>query len=297
MHSVIQSILLSHDGVSALEKLIVMKKLESPYFSKNYLTRKLGLSSRGYLTDVFKGRKKLSARYVRPIVDLLGLTDAETSYLEKKLLLSTEFVKTDLQKNQLEHELNVLERKFRTRAIPVDDHSDAYALSLVYLSFFLFTDKQASRRELYQSLKIVSAAGIDMALRELLLKGLLIEKDHRISVNPERDISFLNAQYSSNREVQFLKRTVGESFDKVDMVRTHREEVLFQSTVLTVKRKRYLEFLGRIKHEFRTMIADLDDEDPDSMVRFNIQLYPISTARKVNRAKPGDEQSRDQIIL
>lgn len=280
MQTVIQSILLNHTGIPALEKLVVMKKLESPYFSKNYLTKKLGISSRGYLTDVFKGRKKLSARYAKPLVDLLGLDGSEGTYLEKKLLLSTDFAKTDLIRDQLEYDLMVLGRKFRTVAVPVEDSTDAYVLSLVYLSFFLYKDTQASRRDLYQSLEIVPAVAIDAALRELLMKGLLIENDHRISVNPDKEITFLNFQYSPDREIHFLKKTIEESSRKVDLLRARRDEVVFQSTVVTVRKKRYLEFVKKIKQDFRTMIADLDEADPDSLIRFNIQLYPISTTGK-----------------
>jgi uncharacterized protein (TIGR02147 family) len=275
MQSIVHSILLSHPGVPALERLIVMKKMENSSFTKNYVSRRVGLSSRAYLTDVFKGRKKLSARYVRPLVATLDLEAYEAAYLEKKLLLETEYAKSPGVREELQNELVVLEKSFRSMTLTVEDSFDVYALSLVYLSLFLFPEKKASQRELMKVLDILPASTLERSIHFLLKKGLVIEHEHRLTVNPEKDFSFLSAQYSANQEVDYLKKSFAEGIERLPMLQHQRDEVIFHSSILTVKRSVYREFIKKIKQDFRTYHAELDHENPDSLVRFNVQLYPL----------------------
>jgi len=94
-------------------------------------------------------------------------------------------------------------------------------------------------------------------------------------VNPEKDFSFLNAQYSAQKELEYLKKSILESVDRLPMLQTQREEVIFHSSILTVRRSTYRNLLKKIKQDFRTYHAELDDQKPDTLVRFNIQLYPV----------------------
>jgi uncharacterized protein (TIGR02147 family) len=275
MQSIVSSILLSHSGVPALERLIVMKKMEQPSFTKNYLTRKVGLGSRAYLTDVFKGRKKLSARFVRPLVGTLDLEPFEAHYLEKKLLLETEYAKSPTVRDELLADLAVLEKSFRSMTLTVEDNTDVYALSLVYLSFFLFPQRQSSHRDLLKTLEILPAATIERSIQVLLQKGLIVEHDHRLAVNPEKDFSFLNAQYSVQQEAVYLQKSIAESIDRLPLLQQNRDEVVFHSSILTVRRSAYREFIKTIKQDFRTYHAELDDHNPDTLVRFNVQIYPL----------------------
>jgi uncharacterized protein (TIGR02147 family) len=258
-----------------LERLIVMKKMENSAFTKNYVTRRVGLSSRGYLTDVFKGRKKLSARYVRPLVATLELESFEAAYLEKKLLLETEYAKSPEIREEIQTELGVLERTFRSMTLTVEDGFDVYALSLVYLSLFLFPDRTAAQRDLLKVLDILPAATIERSTRFLLQKGLIIEVDHRLTVNPEKDFSFLSAQYSAGQENAYLKRSFTEAIERLHLLQQQRDEVIFHSSILTVNRRAYREFIKKIKQDFRNYHAELDDQHPDALVRFNVQIYPL----------------------
>jgi uncharacterized protein (TIGR02147 family) len=258
-----------------LERLIVMKKMENSAFTKNYVTRRVGLSSRGYLTDVFKGRKKLSARFVKPLVATLDLEPFEAAYLEKKLLLETEYAKSQETREELQAELHVLEKNFRSMTLTVEDHFDVYALSLVYLSLFLFPDKKASQRDLLKVLAILPAATIERSIMFLLQKELIIESDHRFTVNPDKDFSFLSAQYSASQEIAYLKKSFTEGIERLPLLQQQRDDVIFHSSVLTVKRSEYREFVRKIKQDFRTYHAELDHQHPDTLVRFNVQLYPI----------------------
>jgi len=275
MQSIVHSILLSHPGIPALERLIVMKKMENSAFTKNYVTRRVGLSSRAYLTDVFKGRKKLSARYVRPLVATLDLEAFEASYLEKKLLLETEHAKSPGVREELQNELIILERNFRSMTLTVEDSFDVYALSLVYLSLFLFPEKRASLRELMKVLDMLPAATLERSINFLLKNELIVDQDHRLAVNPEKDFSFLSAQYSAAQEADYLKKSFAEGINRLPLLQEKREVVIFHSSILTVKRSVYREFIKKIKQDFRTYHAELDHEHPDTLVRYNVQIYPL----------------------
>ncbi|MDQ3233011.1 MAG: TIGR02147 family protein [Pseudobdellovibrionaceae bacterium] len=275
MQSIVHSILLSHRGIPALERLIALKKMENSAYTKNYLTRRVGLSSRGYLTDVFKERKKLSARFVRPLVAILDLEPFEATYLEKKLLLETEYAKSAEVREELQAELTILEKNFRSMTLEVEDNFDVYALSLVYLSLFLFPEKTAGHRDLLKVLPILPAATIERSLQFLLQKSLIVEQGHRLTVNPDKDFSFLSAQYSAGQEADYLKKSFMEGIERLPLLRQQRDDVIFHSSVLTVKRSAYREFIKRIKQDFRTYHAELDHENPDALVRFNVQLYPL----------------------
>jgi hypothetical protein len=104
---------------------------------------------------------------------------------------------------------------------------------------------------------------------------LIVDQDHRLTVNPEKDFSFLSAQYSAGQEADYLKKSFAEGIDRLPLLQQKRDDVIFHSSILTVKRSVYREFIKKIKQDFRTYHAELDHENPDTLVRFNVQLYPL----------------------
>ncbi len=269
------SILLNHNGLDALEKLIALKKLENSKFSKNYIAKKIGLRSRSYLTDIFKGRKKLAAKYINPVISTLNLAVNESLFLEKKLLLETEFAKPKNVYCQIEGELKILEKNLKYQTMDMDNGSDIFTLSLVYLSFFLFEDRTVSFRELLRTFDEIPAATIEGTLHELIKKELIQADNDKYRINPENDFSFLKANYDIVQEIKFLKQTIIDSERNLFLLKESRDEVVFHSSLLTVKKSDYESKLKKIREDLRKMHCEIEDENPDTMVRFNVQVFPV----------------------
>ncbi|SMF29235.1 TIGR02147 family protein [Pseudobacteriovorax antillogorgiicola] len=280
MVSVTKSVLLSHSGIESLEKIIALRKTEKPSFSKNYISKRIGLKSRGYLTDVFKGRKKLSARYVGPIIETLSLDTTEATLLEKKILLETEFAKSEKVRDQLDREIKILTKTLKYHEINMDDMRDIFTFSLVYLSLFLFPEHQASERELMAILKDVPAQRIQSALRCLHQRELVTKADGIYKINHKKDFSFLFTNFSQQHEIKHLQSAIDESRSKVPDIAKKRDEVLFLSSLLTVKKQSYMEAIDKLKDTFRTVHSELEDDEPDTLVRLNLQMYPVISKEK-----------------
>jgi hypothetical protein len=145
----------------------------------------------------------------------------------------------------------------------------------VYLSLFLFPEKKASLRDLMKVLDILPAGALERSVNFLLKKDLIVEQDHKLTVNPDKDFSFLSAQYSAAQEADYLKKSFAEGIERLPLLQQKRDDVIFHSSILTVKRSVYREFIKKIKQDFRTYHAELDHEHPDALVRFNVQIYPL----------------------
>ena len=275
MLSITRTILLSESGVMALKKLIAMKKAEKSYFSKNYIAKKVGLKSRGYLSDVLSGRKKISARYVDPIVATLDLDPPEATYLRKKLLLDTEFAKTPAVKSELEQELSTLSKNLQYETIGMDDVADIYSLCLVYLSFFLRSDRTLSKKELMTMLPMVTAKKLEQAIAKLLQKELINRTGHQFQVNSNRTFSFANSDVQIEQELQYLEQSIEESRLNLPQLKYSREQVIFHSSLLTTDKVTFGQKIADFKNQLRTLQSDLETDKADSLIRFNLQVYPV----------------------
>ena len=275
-----KTVIYENDGITAVEKLIALRKLQTPYFSKSYLSKKLGLRSRGYLTDVFKKRKKLSARIAAPLVEQLGLEAKHEALLKKKLMLDTELCKTEEARASLLEEISMLMKNDSRESIAISENDNIEFLSLIYLSFFLFAHNTGQRKDVVKLFGRDKGIVVDRSLHILVQKGVLIKEGSFYRPDENHTPSFLNLNCSTNHLIKYLKSSILEGSEKVNQLKTIPGEVIFNSSVLTVRKKKYLELVAELKNDLNTMHAKLDDSQPDTLVRFNVQIYPLVSHKK-----------------
>ena len=81
------SVILSSSSLVALRSLIALRRSVDSKFSYSYISRRLGIKSRSYLSEVLSEKKKLNPKHIGPMVDLLSLPLPEAELLKGKLML------------------------------------------------------------------------------------------------------------------------------------------------------------------------------------------------------------------
>ena len=162
----------------------------------------------------------------------------------------------------------------------MQDTNDIFTFSLVYLSFFLFPEQKVLKRKLFSLLDNIPSQDIEAALRLLEKKELILHTDGHFVINSERDFSFLSVDFDRDAEIRNIQNTLLEAQEKSKLMHSKRDEVVFHSSLLTVRKEDFLKLLPKIKTDLRTMHAELENENPDTLIRFNIQVYPTLTKTK-----------------
>ncbi|NRA66055.1 MAG: TIGR02147 family protein [Pseudobacteriovorax sp.] len=275
MLSVERTVILSHSPMEALEKLIMLRKSEKPSFNKSAISRRLGCSSRSYLTDILKGRKSISIRLVKPLITLLGLDEHESRYLEIQLLLTTSFASDDATRSGLEGERKQLRSLLTSNKVQFDEKIELNAIFLVYLTLYILPGKQGSYRSLYAKLTMLTAQQIQKSAHELIRQGLIQEQDSVLSICTEKEFSFLDSESSDDYEQDFLRSAIEESIEHLPMVKEKRQDVIFHSSLITAEKAQLHSLLETMRNELSALRAKVESKNANQLVRFNLQLYPL----------------------
>ncbi len=60
----------------------------------------------------------------------------------------------------------------------------------------------------------------------------------------------------------------------VDRWREKRDESIFSSYIISVKRSQYLKVVDQLRRNLLEIQSNLESDDADMLVRFNIQVFP-----------------------
>ena len=80
--------------------------------------------------------------------------------------------------------------------------------------------------------------------------------------------------------LDFLKGAMKDAENAVDKWYARADRSFFTWSILSVKRAEYERLLPKLKDQIRVFEADLDGSDADSLIRFNVQVYPIGVERR-----------------
>lgn len=255
----------------AIKALYLSHKAARPKFSLEYICRKAGISSKGYLSDVIKGRRTIHPKYIKGILRAFSLSELEAEYL--KLLIQRDHENDTKTLQKMDARLKELEREAKTRklSLPQSFVHPFFTLE-VFCAFGLFNG-EPTLNDLVEYFGSASKAKVKLSLDNLEHMGSIRLADNNQYVLLERQFLFDNSEdgyghYAHLEEsIDQAKANVRHFFPKNDVS-------FFESTTASVSMEDFIKAIPKIKRSFRKSITELETENGDELVRFNIQIYP-----------------------
>ena len=271
------SVILSSSSVVALRTLIALRRSVDSKFSYSYISRRIGIKSRSYLSEVFKGKKKLNDKHVTPIVDLLGLPLPEAELLRAKLLLDVADL-SDVDAARIRLSVRDSEKKLSSSTVALSGVRDINLVMILAVCLHLFKDGSATRRQILDLFSRDKHLDVEIGLADLIANGVLVKADDFYSYSPEYTNSLhLYTATAMKTQVDYLKASLNEALTHVSDFEQNRQDTVFYSGIITADRTQYLQSLEHVKQSMRSVQSRIESNPADTLIRFNVQIYPIVT--------------------
>lgn len=248
-------------------------------FTLSYLRSHLGLKSNGFLSDVMKGRRRLHPRLGAKLSAALSLTDRESEVLQ--LLLERDFQKSALTKRQFARKVATSKKLISLPAKPLA--SRGRDIKLIYFKVFSalgICNGSATVAALVNIFPKESTESIRDAL-DFLIAQNWIEKDAAGYRTKESVVVFDDGEDGVSH-LDFLRATMNEARDRVAEWYNERKSALFQASFLSVKKDDYETAIARLRSHLLETQANLETEEGEILINFNVQIYPESLKTQCN---------------
>jgi uncharacterized protein (TIGR02147 family) len=261
----------AQDSAEAFRQLYQTAKNLDKRYSLSFMCRRLGLSSKGFLSDVMQGKRLLGHKYwdkvgqifhldpaCHEILILLFSIDNEKDCDRKKLLTDELAIK----RKALRYSKKILSSKLRGMFFSFD----------VFCAFGLFHN-EPSKEQLRQYFGVERGVELEVALNILLTTGLIEKTDHGTYRLTDNRIRFSDSEDGISH-LDFLRESIEDARRSVETWKTRTDESIFASNIISVKRSDYLAALNKLKRDLLEIQSNLESQEADILIRFNIQVYP-----------------------
>ncbi len=261
----------AHSATEALKTLFEARKSRFARFSLGVISKKTG-ASKGYLSDVLSGRRNLNARYWDSMAEVFGLEDSAKHLFVLLLKRDTEDQPTELQ--NLDAEINAY-RKALGMSVQIMPKVQGLFFALeVFVAFGLFKN-QPMREDLRNYYGVSRSIELDYALHHLKSMHLIEERDGRFYLLKDH-LNFLGSEDGLSFK-DYLKESLLNALRQLDAWHERTDEAFIESTLLSVQRATLRGKLPEIRDAIHKMQADLESASADTMIHFNIQVFPTSS--------------------
>jgi hypothetical protein len=271
------SVILSSSSLVALRSLIALRRSVDSKFSYSYISRRIGIKSRSYLSEVFNEKKKLNPKHVVPMVDLLALPLPEAELLKGKLMLDVGDL-NEAEAARLRSEVRDAEKKLTSGTLQLSDVRDINLVMLLAVCLHLFKDGKASKRQIFDLFKRDKHLEVEKGLYDLIRNGLLVKEGDLYTYSPDY-ANILHVYMATNKknELDYLKGSIREALEHVGDFQNNAQETVFYSGLITAEKARYLKELQYVKQSLRSAQSRIESSSGDTVIRFNVQIYPVAT--------------------
>jgi hypothetical protein len=271
------SVILSSSSLVALRSLIALRRSVDSKFSYSYISRRIGIKSRSYLSEVFNEKKKLNPKHVVPMVDLLALPLPEAELLKGKLMLDVGDL-NEAEAARLRSEVRDAEKKLTSGTLQLSDVRDINLVMLLAVCLHLFKDGKASKRQIFDLFKRDKHLEVEKGLYDLIRNGLLVKEGDLYTYSPDY-ANILHVYMATNKknELDYLKGSIREALEHVGDFQNNAQETVFYSGLITAEKASYLKELQYVKQSLRSAQSRIESNAGDTVIRFNVQIYPVAT--------------------
>jgi uncharacterized protein (TIGR02147 family) len=257
----------------ALRQCFAYRKAMNPRFSLAVLAKRIGMKSRGTLSQMLQGKRLVPPR-LRPSL-LHALTEDATlsEYLELLLARNDDLSreKHEEQENKRrELELFLRDRFTRVRI----DHGLSLLASDIFCAFDLFGGRP-QERDLIRYFGRSRSLNVQKGLALLMANGF-VQRSGKFFSKTDAVARFMTLdQLTGPSPAGFLRESLIDAHDQVGTWLARPAESCFGSTTMSVKRSTYESVLKKIKQDVFRYFSELETEEGDMVIRFNMQVYPV----------------------
>ncbi|MFW7378451.1 MAG: hypothetical protein ACOH5I_06580 [Oligoflexus sp.] len=267
-----QSVMLTaENSAQALSLLYKYFKAKDAKYSLSYICRRLDLSSKGYISDVFHGRRLLHSKHWKKVAELFHLSPPFEDLLY--LLFQRDLEKSDEKLRDLD-ELIGNKRKslaFSREVLPDKLRGMFFAFD-VFCAFGLFQN-QPQKQQLRNYFGVERGLELEVALNILLTTGL-IEKYELDSYRLVKNHIRFSDSEDGMSHVDFLKQSIENARQQVEKWKEKTDQSIFASNIISVRKSDYVKAIEQLKRNLLEIQSNLESQDADMLIRFNIQIYP-----------------------
>jgi uncharacterized protein (TIGR02147 family) len=246
------------------------KSIDSKY-SLQYICNKCDIPSKGHLSDVMNGRRKLKSSYIDCIFKVLKFTEPQREVL--RILSQLERAKTNEEKELFIKEVyNARKRlNIQKRRLKSGDYNP-----FIFVKAFCALGIQNLLPKL-ESISQVINESVDntrKALDQLIEQGFLtIEGDYYIYSKNLSEVVFSEGD-SEQFQLKHIEIATSRALERLPDMFIYNDETYFESTTLSVSKSEYSVFLKKLKTFISKNISELESDWADDIAHFNFLIYP-----------------------
>lgn len=239
----------------------------------SFLAKRIGFSSTGYLSDIISGRRKISLKYQTKIAHGFNLSGNQSDYL--KDLIRKDHEKINKKRLKIEERLKARKKSLLTRRIAAPKQKNSIFQALeVFCAFGLFKNSP-SYFELRDYFSKISESELRDSLLTLKEIGLIKKDRHSDHYKLLADQVLFDEEQGGLSHIEFIKQSLLQATQQVPSWFSEKKRSSFVSSVISVDKDEYQRKLAEIKRSLTQFQSDLESHNANSLVRFNVQIFPI----------------------
>lgn len=258
----------SHD---ALHSLYIWRKSENGRFSYGTMCKRIGLQSKGYLSNLMKGIRPIPVALAKPIATAFDLQSYEADFFVALVKYDNEPLQSNLRE-ELGTEVHRLRKlmTFYFMAAP-DIQIDFGVLLKVFSSFGLL--QNATREDDFVGLFGEDSRGVvTEALRCLQDMGVVDHCDGKYHLLLKN--LWLDTSLSKTPKVDILRNLVMDVWKNLPDWCDNGNQSVYESSFVSVNRKTYEQMIPSLRKMLRKYQSDLETDDGDMLITLNVQMHP-----------------------
>ena len=263
-------LLKSKTAGEALRGLFYTAKAHSPTWSLGVLAKKTGIRSKGFLSEIMAQKKRLQPLHVDKFAKAFDLSSDQKKVF--KLLAEKSNRSQDIEDKELGEKLQSAQRSLKIKNLTVSGAFTNLLLTLEIYSLVNMYPEGISYNAIQKRFKDVS---IDLLLPTIgkLIEANLIRQDKGIYLSTGESFLFSDSQ-DGHTHLDFLKDSISKSLTEVERWFGLSDRSHLESSLITVNSSKFVKKLPVIKEKLLDLQKELEDEDPDMILRFNVQITP-----------------------
>ncbi len=257
-----RALLAASGFAEAAKALFDLAKAARKTVSLASLCTRIGLKSRGHLSEILAGKRTLDGAKVGKLGEALGLKGPEIEFFALLHAQATD----DPRMQLLRRVLSAAEPEAPARL------GEMFLAFKVFAAFSLFGDRP-TRDQLVDFFGKANCQDVDRSLALLVDEGLVSIEGKSFAAHFEHVIFRNDGTGFSLRD--YLHMSLDDARRTLERWVNARDVANYQASIISVRRSDLLRILPEIKARLREEQSRLESDKGDMLVHFNVQIYPV----------------------
>ncbi len=255
----------------ALVNLLNLYKEAARPMSLAAICKKSGIPSKGYLSDVLNGRRKISRKYWETICDAFGLEGASRRHLQ--LLIKRDYA-DGKDKTKFNADLAAVMRSYEMPEVEFPKTLKNPILACDIFAAFAIFSGSPTRNQLVKLFGRSRYEECDLTLASLE-KHNLIERSGSRYLLKFRNIRFLDKPGPGLMLKDFIKSSIASAAEEVEHQIADSKNTFFESLVVSIKQEDLPRAIANLRGLLEQWVLSIEQEAADALLRYNVQIFPV----------------------